>query len=73
MDSSTLLMIVFIIVGIVALIFVFAILRIFRLWLSAQLSGVRISLLQLIIMPWRRVNPTTIVENMVTAHKAGLA
>ena len=44
MDSSTLLMIVFIIVGIVALIFVFAILRIFRLWLSAQLSGVRISL-----------------------------
>lgn len=72
MDSSQLLMIVFIIVGIVALIFVFAILRIFRLWLSAQLSGVKVSLLQLIIMPWRRVNAASIVENMVMAHKAGI-
>jgi uncharacterized protein YqfA (UPF0365 family) len=72
MDSSQLLMIVFIIVGIVALIFVFAILRIFRLWLSAQLSGVKVSLLQLIIMPWRRVNANSIVENMVMAHKAGI-
>jgi uncharacterized protein YqfA (UPF0365 family) len=73
MDNSQILMIVFIVIGIVALIFLFAILRIFRLWLSAQLSGVRVSLLQLIIMPWRRVNPATIVENMVTANKAGLS
>ncbi|KRP04228.1 MAG: hypothetical protein ABR94_02450, partial [Sphingobacteriales bacterium BACL12 MAG-120802-bin5] len=34
---------------------------------------VRVSLLQLIIMPWRRVNPTIIVENMVTANKAGIS
>ena len=73
MDNSQILMILFIIIGIVALVFVFAILRIFRLWLSAQLSGVRVSLLQLIIMPWRRVNPTIIVENMVTANKAGIS
>ena len=73
MDNSQILMILFIIIGIVALVFVFTILRIFRLWLSAQLSGVRVSLLQLIIMPWRRVNPTIIVENMVTANKAGIS
>ena len=73
MDNSQILMILLIIIGIVALVFVFAILRIFRLWLSAQLSGVRVSLLQLIIMPWRRVNPTIIVENMVTANKAGIS
>jgi len=72
MESSQILLIVFVIIGIIALIFVFALLRMFRLWLSAQLSGVRISLLQLIIMPWRRVNPSIIVETLVTGHKAGL-
>lgn len=72
MESSQVLLVVFVIIGIIALIFVFALLRMFRLWLSAQLSGVRISLLQLIIMPWRRVNPSIIVETLVTGHKAGI-
>lgn len=72
MESSQVLLIVFVVIGIIALIFVFALLRMLRLWLSAQLSGVRISLLQLIIMPWRRVNPAIIVETLVTGHKAGL-
>ncbi|MBC8046309.1 MAG: flotillin-like protein FloA [Fimbriimonadaceae bacterium] len=72
MENSQIIMIVLIIVGIVTLIFFFAVLRIFRLWLSAQLSGVKISLLQLIIMPWRKVNSSVIVENMVTAQKAGI-
>ncbi|MBK6730787.1 MAG: flotillin-like protein FloA [Bacteroidetes bacterium] len=72
MESSQILLVVFVIIGIIALIFVFALLRMFRLWLSAQLSGVRISLLQLIIMPWRRVNPSIIVETLVTGHKAGI-
>lgn len=72
MESSQILLIVFVIIGIIALVFVFALLRMFRLWLAAQLSGVRISLLQLIIMPWRRVNPSIIVETLVTGHKAGL-
>jgi len=46
--------------------------RLFGLWLSAQLAGVRISLLQMILMRWRRVDPRAIVDNMVTAHKAGI-
>lgn len=72
MDRSQLTLIVLIIVGIVVLIFFFAIIRTFRLWLQSVLSGVSISLLQLIIMPWRKVSPAVIVDTMVTAHKAGV-
>ncbi len=43
------------------------------LWFSALISGVRISLLQLILMRWRRVPPNVIVRAMIEAHKAGLS
>jgi uncharacterized protein YqfA (UPF0365 family) len=43
------------------------------LWFTALLSGVRISLLQLILMRWRKVPPVVIVRSMIEAHKAGLA
>lgn len=42
------------------------------LWFTALLSGVRISLLQLILMRWRKVPPTVIVRSMIEAYKAGL-
>lgn len=42
------------------------------LWFQAMFSGVRISLIQLIIMKWRKVPPKIIVFAMVSAHKAGL-
>jgi uncharacterized protein YqfA (UPF0365 family) len=43
------------------------------LWFSSLISGVRISLLQLILMRWRKVPPSIIVRSMIEAHKAGLA
>ncbi len=43
------------------------------LWFTALLSGVRISLLQLILMRWRKVPPTVIVRSLIEATKAGLA
>jgi uncharacterized protein YqfA (UPF0365 family) len=43
------------------------------LWFTALLSGVRISLLQLILMRWRKVPPTIIVRSLIEATKAGLA
>ena len=43
------------------------------LWLSALISGVRISLLQLVLMRIRNVPPKTIVDCMITATKAGMA
>lgn len=42
------------------------------LWFSAQVSGVRISLLQLVLMRWRKVPPAVIVNNLIAATKAGL-
>jgi uncharacterized protein YqfA (UPF0365 family) len=42
------------------------------LWFSALISGVRISLLQLILMRWRKVPPSVIVRAMIEAVKAGL-
>ena len=42
------------------------------LWFQAVLSGVRVSLIQLVLMRWRGVNPKTIVIVMITGTKAGL-
>ncbi len=45
----------------------------FFLWLSAKVSGVRISLVQLFLMRIRNVPPYIIVPGMIEAHKAGLS
>jgi len=42
------------------------------LWFTALLSGVRVSLLQLVFMRWRKVPPQVIVRSMISATKAGL-
>jgi uncharacterized protein YqfA (UPF0365 family) len=42
------------------------------MWFSALVTGVRISLLQLILMRIRKVPPSAIVRAMIEAHKAGL-
>ncbi|MCE2615336.1 MAG: flotillin-like protein FloA [Phocaeicola sp.] len=44
----------------------------FFLWLSAKVSGVHISLVQLFLMRIRNVPPYTIVPAMIESHKAGL-
>mgnify|MGYP000241756729 CR=1 FL=1 len=43
------------------------------LWFSAQISGVRISLLQLILMRWRKVPPSVIVNSLIEGTKAGIS
>ena len=45
----------------------------FFLWLSAKVSGVKISLLQLVLMRIRNVPPGVIVPCLIEAHKAGLS
>lgn len=44
----------------------------FFLWISARVSGVRISLIQLVLMRIRKVPASMIVRAMIEAHKAGL-
>jgi uncharacterized protein YqfA (UPF0365 family) len=42
------------------------------LWFSALLSGVKISLIQLVFMRWRKVPPKVIVSALIESTKAGL-
>src|SRR3989304_3942097 len=42
------------------------------LWVTAQLSGVRISLIQLALMRFRKVPPGVITNALINGHKAGL-
>lgn len=64
--------IIFIIIGsIIAFFFLFYILPV-NLWFTAQLSGVKVNLLNLVLMRLRRVPPSLVVNAMITSTKAGL-
>ncbi len=64
-------MVMFIVGGVIA-IFLFLYLFPINLWFTAQLSGVRISLLNLVLMRLRKVSPSLVVNAMITSTKAGL-
>lgn len=62
-----------IVIGIIILIFILLYFIPIGIWFSALVSGVRISLLQLFLMRFRKVPPGIIVRAMIEAYKAGLA
>ena len=59
------------IITLILIIFLFYLIPV-GLWFQALVSGVRVNLLQLVVMRFRKVPPSTIVGSMVTSHKAGL-
>ncbi|MBA7577108.1 hypothetical protein ES708_18954 [subsurface metagenome] len=65
-------MYVVIIIGALILLWLILYLIPIGLWFQALVSGVRISLLQLIFMRWRKVPPSIIVGAMIEGWKAGL-
>ncbi len=65
-------MYVVIIVGVIILLWLLLYLIPIGLWFQALVSGVRISLLQLIFMRWRKVPPSAIVVSMIEGSKAGI-
>ena len=65
----------FVVLGIIACIIVlivFFYLVPVGLWFKALVSGVHVSLIQLFFMRLRKVPPTIIVNNLISASKAGL-
>ncbi len=60
-------------VGTIVFLFVFFYYVPIGLWLSAVFSGVRISLIQLVLMRIRKVPPSIIVNALINATKAGLS
>jgi uncharacterized protein YqfA (UPF0365 family) len=63
---------IFYIIGIIIILILFLYLVPIGLWFQALVSGVRISLIQLIFMRWRKVPPSVIVRAMIEATKAGI-
>ena len=60
------------VVGIIIALFIFLYILPVNLWFTAQLSGVRVSLLNLFLMRLRKVPPSLVVNAMITSTKAGL-
>ena len=60
------------VIGALVLLWLFLYLVPLGLWFSALLSGVRINLIQLVFMRWRKVPPAVIVKAMINSTKAGL-
>lgn len=60
------------VVGAIIALFVFFYILPINLWFTAQLSGVRVSLLNLFLMRLRKVSPSLVVNAMITSTKAGL-
>jgi uncharacterized protein YqfA (UPF0365 family) len=58
--------------AIVVLIFFVIVLTFFKLYIKALLSGARVSLVSLVAMRLRNVNPNVIVDSRINAVKAGL-
>jgi len=63
---------IFIILAAIIGIFIFLYFVPINLWITAIFSGVRVGLLELVFMRIRRVPPGVIVQNLITATKAGL-
>jgi uncharacterized protein YqfA (UPF0365 family) len=68
MDGSMLFLSGFILFFVILLLWILPI----PLWLSAKFANVHVSLIQLVFMRFRRVPPSTIVNALVTATKAGI-
>lgn len=66
--TSTIILIVAIIIGIWLFLYIFPI----NLWITALFSGVSVNLLELVLMRFRKVPPSLMVNSMITANKAGL-
>lgn len=70
MDNNV--QLILIVVGAIVALFFFLYLLPVNLWFTAQLSGVRISLLNLFLMRLRKVPPSLVTNAMITSTKAGL-
>lgn len=67
--SNTLGILIAVLVGLILFLYFIPV----GIWFSALVSGVKISLMQLFLMRFRKVPPGIIARAMIEAHKAGLA
>jgi len=63
---------IFMIIGAVIALFLLLYILPVNLWFTAQLSGVKVNLLNLVLMRLRKVSPSLVVNAMIISTKAGL-
>lgn len=68
MGFNSIILVIAVFVGIWVFLFIFPI----NIWITAIFSGVRINLLELVFMRFRKVPPSLIANSMITATKAGI-
>ena len=72
MENSSVILLLVAIAGGMILLWIIMYLIPVGLWFQALVSDVKISLLQLVLMRWRKVPPTVIVSAMIEGKKAGI-
>ena len=72
MENSSVILLVVAIAGGLFLLWIILYLIPVGLWFQALVSDVKISLLQLVLMRWRKVPPTVIVSAMIEGKNAGI-
>ena len=63
---------VLIVGGIIVLAFLFIIGQYLSLWYQALVAGIQLSLIELMMLRFRRIDPKVIVHNLIAARRAGL-
>lgn len=59
-------------IGIIIFLWLFLWMVPIGLWFSALVSGVKVSLIQLVLIRWRKIPPSVIVNSLITGTKAGI-
>jgi uncharacterized protein YqfA (UPF0365 family) len=70
--SGTVLVVIGVLFMVALIVFITVVARYFRLWIQSYMTNAGISLLDLIFMTFRKVNPTVIVRSKIMAVQAGL-
>ena len=70
--TNTILIVLGVVVGLVALILFFVFMQFANLWLQALLSGAKVSIFELVGMRLRKVDPRVIVLSRIKGVKAGI-
>ncbi|WP_423127728.1 flotillin-like FloA family protein [Gaoshiqia sp. Z1-71] len=63
---------IFLLAGIVVVLLIILYYIPFGLWFTATLSGVRISIMEIILMRFRKTPPALIIQALIMSHKGGV-
>src|SRR5437763_15137617 len=69
----TYLVLMFLAIGLISLVVCIFFAKYFNLWIQAKMTEANVSILELVAMSFRKVNPNIIVRSKIMAYQAGLS